>query len=160
MDESQKRCFRALLVALQELLEARTRSSAAEIAIGSARADPADRASAEEQHELALAARVRDAAQLVDLRAALKRIEADEFGWCTEAGDMILVGRLLIYRPRRSGSRHSSAMRARRVATGADDVQVQPQSGLRRQSALRTGGAARHASPHPGRKTIVSFLID
>lgn len=95
MGEAQKRCFRALLVALEELLEARARSSAAEIAVGSAGADPIDRASAEEEHQLAIAARARDAAQLLEVRAALKRIDADEFGWCDETGDMIGVGRLL-----------------------------------------------------------------
>jgi DnaK suppressor protein len=96
MGEAHKRCFRALLVALEELLEARAKSSAAEIAIGSAGADPIDRASAEEEHQLAIAARVRDAAQLVEVRAALKRLDADEFGWCIETGDEIGLGRLLI----------------------------------------------------------------
>lgn len=96
MGTAQKQCFRSLLVALEELLEARARSSAAEIAIGSAGADPIDRASAEEEHQLAIAARARDAAQLIEVRAALKRIDADEFGWCVETGDMIGVGRLLI----------------------------------------------------------------
>jgi DnaK suppressor protein len=96
MGEAQKQCFRSLLVALEELLDARGRSSAAEIAIGSAGADPIDRASAEEEHQLAITARARDAAQLIEVRAALKRIDADEFGWCVETGDMIGVGRLLI----------------------------------------------------------------
>jgi len=96
MGTAQKQCFRSLLVALEELLEARALSSAAEIAIGSVGADPIDRASAEEEHQLAIAARARDAAQLIEVRAALKRIDADEFGWCVETGDMIGVGRLLI----------------------------------------------------------------
>jgi DnaK suppressor protein len=96
MGEAQKKCFRALLIAMEELLEARARESAAEIAIGGAGADPIDRASAEEEHQLAIAARARDAVQLVQVRAALKRIDADEFGWCVETGDMIGIGRLLI----------------------------------------------------------------
>lgn len=96
MGEAQKQCFRALLIALEELLEARAQSSAAEIATASVGADPVDRATAEEEHQLAIAARARDAAQLADVRAALKRIDADEFGWCVETGDMIGVGRLLI----------------------------------------------------------------
>lgn len=96
MGAAQKRCFHALLVAVEELLLSRAKSSAAEIADSSAGADPIDRASAEEEHQLAIAARARDAAQLLEVRAALRRIEADEFGWCTETGEMIGIGRLLI----------------------------------------------------------------
>ena len=95
MCEAQKQCFQALLVALEKTLEARARSSSAEIAVATTGADPIDRASAEEEHQQALASRARDAAQLVQVRAALKRIDADEFGWCEETGDMIGVGRLL-----------------------------------------------------------------
>jgi DnaK suppressor protein len=96
MGTAQKQCFRALLTALEELLEARARTASAEIAIGSAGADPIDRASAEEEHQLAIGARARDAAQLLEIRAAIKRLDADEFGWCLETGEMIGVGRLLI----------------------------------------------------------------
>lgn len=95
MGEAEKECFRKLLVAMAESLETRTRESAAEIAIGTAGADPVDRASAEEEHQLAIGGRVRDAAQLLQVRAALQRIDADEFGWCVETGEMIGVGRLL-----------------------------------------------------------------
>ena len=62
----------------------------------SAEADPVDRASVEEEHQLAIAVRARDASQLVEVRAALRRIEAGDFGWCIETGDMIGVGRLLV----------------------------------------------------------------
>lgn len=96
MGEGQKHCFQALLAAQEEAMEARARSAAAEIAVGSVEADPIDRASAEEEHQQALAARARDAAQLAEVRAALRRIQADEFGWCVETGDMIGIGRLLI----------------------------------------------------------------
>lgn len=96
MGAAHKRCFRAMLFALEKLLEARARFSAAEIASGSIGADPIDRASAEEERQLAIGARVRDAAQLVEVRAALKRLDADEFGWCIETGDEIGLGRLLI----------------------------------------------------------------
>lgn len=96
MGEAHKQLFRALLVAQREMMEARARSSAAEIAIGGTEADPIDRASAEEEHQMAIAARARDAAQLNDVCAALRRIDDDEFGWCVETGDMIGIGRLLI----------------------------------------------------------------
>ena len=96
MSESQKQFFRSRLAALSELLLARSRETAAEIAIGAAGADPVDRASAEEEHQLAIAARARDADQLLEVQAALKRIDSDDFGWCVETGEMIGVGRLLI----------------------------------------------------------------
>lgn len=96
MGEAHKRCFRALLVSMKELLEARARSAAAEIAVGTVGADPIDRASAEEEHQLAIAARARDSAQLLEVRAAIRRLDADEFGWCIETGEEIGLGRLLI----------------------------------------------------------------
>ncbi|WP_058048791.1 TraR/DksA family transcriptional regulator [Janthinobacterium sp. Ant5-2-1] len=96
MSESQKNFFRARLVALEEWLKARTRTTSAEIATCSAGADPADRASAEEEHQLAIGARVRDAEKLLDVAAAIKRIDQDSFGWCLDTGEMIGVGRLLI----------------------------------------------------------------
>lgn len=96
MDEAQKQFFRARLVAIEEMLQARSREAAAEIAVPAAGADPIDRASAEEEHQLALAARARDSEQLLEVRAALNRIETDDFGWCAETGEMIGVGRLLV----------------------------------------------------------------
>ena len=96
MGSAQKRFFRVLLTDLAESLSARLKSAAAEIAAGTAGADPLDRASAEEKHQLAIAARARDAMQLVEVRAALKRIDTGEYGWCVETGEVIGWGRLLI----------------------------------------------------------------
>jgi DnaK suppressor protein len=96
MSEAQKQFFRARLGAIEEMLRARAHASAAEIATCEAGADPVDRASAEEEHQLAIKARARDAEQLIEVRAALARIDADEFGWCVETGEMIGLGRLLI----------------------------------------------------------------
>jgi len=96
MSDAQKQFFRGRLLALQELLQARLRESVAEIAIVSTAADPVDRASAEEEHRLAIAARARDADRLIEVRVALTRIHADEFGWCDETGERIEVGGLLI----------------------------------------------------------------
>lgn len=96
MGEAQKECFRTLLVAMEKSLEARSRVAAAEIAVDTSGTDPVDRASAEEEQQLAIGGRVRDAAQILQVRAALRRIDADEFGWCMETGDMIGVGRLLV----------------------------------------------------------------
>lgn len=88
--------FKSRLIMLEQILVAHARSADAAIADSAAGADPIDRASAEEEHTLALTGRVRDAAQLVTIRAALRRIEQGEFGYCLETGEPIGVERLLI----------------------------------------------------------------
>jgi len=96
MNAEQKRFFRDRLIASETLLRDRTREAATEIATAAVGADPVDRASAEEEHQLAIGARVRDASRLLEIRAALARLEADEYGWCLETGEKIGVSRLLI----------------------------------------------------------------
>ena len=96
MGSAQKRYFRSELASLAEVLLGRAQAAAAEIAVAGAEADPIDRASAEEEHQLAIRARARDAAELNRVRAAIKRIETEEYGWCMETGDPIGVDRLLI----------------------------------------------------------------
>lgn len=95
MSSEQLAFFKAKLDAQAEMLASRARFAATELAIASSGADPADRASAEEEHTLALSNRVRDAAQLLEVRAALRRIESGEFGWCDQTGEMIGIRRLL-----------------------------------------------------------------
>lgn len=95
MSSEQLAFFKARLAAQAEMLASRARLAATELAICSSGADPADRASAEEEHTLALSNRVRDAAQVLEVRAALRRIESGEFGWCEQTGEMIGIRRLL-----------------------------------------------------------------
>ena len=97
MGAEQKQFFRARLIASETELQNRTRQAANEIATVTAGADPVDRASAEEEHQLAIGARARDAVRMVEIQAALRRISTDEFGWCLETGEMIGVSRLLIH---------------------------------------------------------------
>lgn len=96
MGDAQKQFFRERLLALEDMLVARSRETAAEIAVAAAGADPIDRASAEEEHQLAIAGRARDSQQLLEVRAALRRIDTDDFGFCLETGEAIGVGRLLV----------------------------------------------------------------
>lgn len=96
MGDVQLAFFKASLLMLEQMLLARARGADIAISAGSAGADPVDRASAEEEHTLALTGRARDAAQLLEVRAAMKRIEDGEFGYCRETGDEIGVARLLI----------------------------------------------------------------
>lgn len=57
--------------------------------------DPADRATIEEEHALELRTRDRERKLLKKVKAALKRIEDGDYGWCEETGDPIGVARLI-----------------------------------------------------------------
>lgn len=58
-------------------------------------ADPADRATAEEEHWLDLRLRERESLLLRKIDEALHRIKANEFGYCEKTGDAIGIPRLL-----------------------------------------------------------------
>lgn len=58
-------------------------------------ADPADRATAEEEHWLDLRLRERESLLLKKIDDALRRIESKEYGWCEKTGDPIGIPRLL-----------------------------------------------------------------
>ncbi|SEQ74494.1 transcriptional regulator, TraR/DksA family [Solimonas aquatica] len=58
-------------------------------------ADPADRATAEEEHWLDLRLRERESLLLKKIDDALRRIEAKEYGYCEKTGDPIGIPRLL-----------------------------------------------------------------
>jgi DnaK suppressor protein len=96
MGNVQLAFFKSRLLMLEQILVAHARSADVAISNSAAGADPIDRASAEEEHTIALTGRARDAAQLLTIRAALRRIEQGEFGYCLESGEPIGVERLLI----------------------------------------------------------------
>lgn len=58
-------------------------------------ADPADRASAEEEHWLDLRLRERESLLLRKIEDALRRIRDKEYGWCEKTGEPIGIARLL-----------------------------------------------------------------
>jgi len=96
MNPAQLDFFKSRFEAIEvELLDKAARADV-EIAAGATGADPVDRASVEEEHRMALASRARDAEQLIEVRAAIMRIEAGEFGYCSETGEPIGVARLLV----------------------------------------------------------------
>jgi len=96
MNNVQLAFFKSRLHVLEEILVTRARSADVAISNSDAGADPIDRASAEEEHTIALTGRARDAAQVLTIRATLGRIERGEFGYCVESGEPIGVERLLI----------------------------------------------------------------
>lgn len=96
MNPAQLAFFTALLSGIEVDLVSKAHRADIEIAAGSSGADPVDRASAEEEHRMALSTRARDACQLLEVRAALGRISTGEFGYCDETGDPIGIERLMI----------------------------------------------------------------
>jgi DnaK suppressor protein len=96
LNPAQLDFFRSRLAAIELDLLAKAARADAEIAVGAGGADPVDRASVEEEHRIVLASRARDAVQLIEVRAALTRIAAGDFGYCSETGEAIGVARLLI----------------------------------------------------------------
>lgn len=58
-------------------------------------ADPADRASAEEEHWLDLRLRERESLLLRKIEDALRRIRDKEYGYCEKTGEPIGIARLL-----------------------------------------------------------------
>lgn len=96
MNAAQFAFFTLRVTELEAGLVNKARRADFEIATGAVVADPVDRASAEEEQRLALSTRARDAGQLLEVRVALARIAAGEFGYCSETGEPIGIPRLLI----------------------------------------------------------------
>lgn len=96
MNPAQLAFFTALLTEIEVDLVNKAHRADIEIAAGTTGADPVDRASAEEEHRMALSTRARDASQLLEVRAALVRISTGEFGFCDETGEPIGIERLMI----------------------------------------------------------------
>jgi DnaK suppressor protein len=58
-------------------------------------ADPADRATIEEEHNLDQYTRDRERKLLKSVALAIARIDSGDYGWCEETGDPIGIARLL-----------------------------------------------------------------
>lgn len=95
MNAAQRAFFTALLESMRDEIQAR--DLAAEVSTDDVLAtpDPADRATLEEERALAFKERERALQRLRDIRAALARLERDEFGYCQTTGEEIGLHRLL-----------------------------------------------------------------
>ena len=87
MNPAQMEFFRVRLSQMRDELLENAASTGANLRENELVADPADRATVEEEHALEL--RVRDREE------ALGRIAEGDYGWCEETGDPIGIGRLL-----------------------------------------------------------------
>lgn len=95
MDDAQLVFFRARLLHMREEVLQRELDVKERLVEREVFADPADRATAEEEHWLDLRLRERESLLLRKIDEALRRIEAKEYGYCEKTGDPIGIPRLL-----------------------------------------------------------------
>lgn len=95
MDDAQLNFFRTRLLQMREEVLQRELDVKERLHEREVFADPADRATAEEEHWLDLRLRERESLLLKKIDEALRRIEAKEYGYCEKTGDPIGIPRLL-----------------------------------------------------------------
>lgn len=95
MNAEQLEFFRLSLLKMREEVLAREMDVKARLNARESYADPADRASAEEEHWLDLRLRERESLLLRKVDEALRRIMDGEYGYCEETGEPIGIPRLL-----------------------------------------------------------------
>ena len=95
MNPAQLAFFRDRLARMRDELLENAASTGANLRENELVADPADRATVEEEHALELRVRDRERKLIKKIEEALERIAEGEYGWCEETGDPIGIGRLL-----------------------------------------------------------------
>ncbi len=95
MKDAQLEFFRHRLFQMREEVLAREVDVKERLHQREVFADPADRATAEEEHWLDLRLRERESLLLRKIDEALRRIAEKEFGYCEKTGDPIGIPRLL-----------------------------------------------------------------
>jgi len=95
MNPAQLEFFRLRLSKMRDELLENAASTGANLRENELVADPADRATVEEEHALELRVRDRERKLIKKIEEALERIAEGEYGWCEETGDPIGIGRLL-----------------------------------------------------------------
>jgi DnaK suppressor protein len=95
MGEIQLEFFRRRLLQMREEVLAREVDVKERLHQREVFADPADRASAEEEHWLDLRLRERESLLLRKIEEALRRIKDKEYGYCEVTGEPIGIPRLL-----------------------------------------------------------------
>ena len=95
MSARQLAFFRARLEAERDVLLDSAHRTTLHLQEYESPADPADRASLEEDHTLELRVRDRERKLMKKIDEALERIEKGTYGWCEETGEPIGLKRLL-----------------------------------------------------------------
>lgn len=95
MSPRQLAFFRARLVQERDALLDSAHRTTLHLQEFESPADPADRASLEEDHTLELRVRDRERKLLHKIDEAIARIDNGSYGWCEESGEPIGIARLL-----------------------------------------------------------------
>ena len=95
MNDAQLDFFRGLLMKMRSEVLARELDVKERLHQREIFADPADRATAEEEHWLDLRLRERESYLLRKIDESLRRIRDKEYGYCTKTGEAIGIPRLL-----------------------------------------------------------------
>jgi DnaK suppressor protein len=95
MNDAQLEFFRGRLMEMRDEILQRQSDVRQQLHEHELFADPADRATAEEEHALALRLRERESVLLAKIEQSLRRIHDREYGYCVKTGDAIGIPRLL-----------------------------------------------------------------
>jgi DnaK suppressor protein len=95
MNQPQLDFFRARLLELREEALSRQATTLLQLNTHETAADPADRATAEEEYSLALRLRERESMLVRKIDDSLARIRSKEYGYCEKTGEPIGIPRLL-----------------------------------------------------------------
>ncbi len=96
MNEAQLEFFRKRLAEMREEMLSREQGSKERLHQNESHADPADRATAEEEHFLDLRLREREATLLRKIDESLRLIHSKDYGYCAKTGEPIGIPRLLV----------------------------------------------------------------
>ncbi len=119
MNADQLAFFRDRLMAMRDELQQKVDETVEHMREQEAVADPADRATVEEEHALELRTRDRERKLLKKIEQALARITDESYGYCEETGEPIGLARLLA-RPTATLSVEAQARRERMQKMFAD----------------------------------------
>ena len=95
MNERQLAFFRARLEEMRQEVMQREVGARQRLHQSESHADPADRATAEEEYYLDMRLRERESRLLRKIEEALRRIHSQEYGYCEQTGEPIGIPRLL-----------------------------------------------------------------
>jgi len=96
MNEGQLDFFRRRLIGMREEMLSREQGVKERLHQNETHADPADRATAEEEHFLDLRLREREATLLRKIDESLRLIHSRDYGYCAKTGEPIGIPRLLV----------------------------------------------------------------
>ncbi len=95
MNDAQLAFFRRRLLEMRQEVLAREVDARQRLNDSETHADPADRATAEEENFVDMRLRERESRLLSKIDEALSRIRSRDYGYCTQTGEVIGIARLL-----------------------------------------------------------------